>query len=451
MGRARPVRGLRRRPGRAPAAKFEAPAPKKAEAPAAKPPAPPPPKPEAAAPPAAPKPEASSSVGEIAALILASEETILSSQMAGRIRKVHVGLGDEAKSGAALIEFDCGEQRAQLAAADADYRSARETHVARLKLQALGAAGELEVTVAAAAADKARSQVTLRREQVAYCSVLAPFRSRVARLRVKGAESVQSGQPLVDLVNPTTLKAQIFVPAAWITWLKPGAPVTILANNGQGYQAKVSKLNSRVDGVSQQLELEATHREQRRPGARHDRRRQLQPAAVSETPNPVLALLEFERRIQSATSNREVAFRAVNDGSQVLRFDQAILWRVGRVLPPADRRRLGAGRRVGRQPLSAMAGAPGARHHARAVRGDAGARRRRAARGGGGRRRGLGAGASAALPAARPDRRGARRHPVLPLRAVLRGRAAPPRSGSRARPATGCGPGAATSTGSSAG
>jgi multidrug resistance efflux pump len=48
---------------------------------------------------------------------------------------------------------------------------------------------------------------------------------------------------------------------------------------------------------------------------------------VSEAPNPALALLEFERRIQSATSNREVAFRAVNDGSQVLRFDSAILWR----------------------------------------------------------------------------------------------------------------------------
>lgn len=202
------------------------------------------------------KPEAAKA-NEIAALIQASEETILSSQMAGRIRKVFVGLGDEAQSGTTLIEFDCGEQRAQLASAEADYRSARETHVARLKLQALGAAGELEVTVAAAAADKARSQVVLRREQVAYCSVEAPFRSRVARLRVKGAESVQAGQPLVDLVNSASLKAQIFVPAAWITWLKPGTPLVIHTGNGENYQARVTKLNSRVDGVSQQLELEA--------------------------------------------------------------------------------------------------------------------------------------------------------------------------------------------------
>ena len=49
---------------------------------------------------------------------------------------------------------------------------------------------------------------------------------------------------------------------------------------------------------------------------------------MSESPNPALALLEFERRIQSATSNREVAFRAVNDASQVLDFDQAVLWRL---------------------------------------------------------------------------------------------------------------------------
>jgi RND family efflux transporter MFP subunit len=223
-------------------------------------PQPVPPKPEAVAPkpemaPSKPeaKPEATS---EIAALILASEETTLSSQMAGRIRKVNVGLGDEVKSGAPLIEFDCGEQRAQLEAAEADYRGARETHVARLKLQALGAAGELEVTVAAAAADKARSQVTLRRSQLAYCSVASPFRGRVARLRVKSSESVQSGQPLVDVVNPSVLKAQVFVPAAWIAWLRPGAPVTISAN-GQPYPARISKLNSRVDGVSQQLELEA--------------------------------------------------------------------------------------------------------------------------------------------------------------------------------------------------
>lgn len=207
---------------------------------------------------ATPGAKSSSNENEVAALIVAGEETTLSSQMAGRIKFVSVGLGDQVKKGARLLEFDCSEQQAQLDTADAEFRAARETHLARLRLQALGAAGELEVTVAAAAADKARSQVTLRDSQLAYCKVDAPFAGNVARLRVKASESVQGGQPLVDLVNASSLKAQMFVPSGWIAWLRPGTALNIhIRETGQNFRARVSKLNSRVDGVSQQLEVEA--------------------------------------------------------------------------------------------------------------------------------------------------------------------------------------------------
>jgi RND family efflux transporter MFP subunit len=195
---------------------------------------------------------------ETAALILAAEESTLSSQMAGRIRAIRVGLGDGFKKGAALIEFDCSEQRAQLQAADAEYRGARETHLARLRLQALGAAGELEVSLAAAAAERARGQVDYRRAQMAYCRVHAPFGGNVARLRVKAAESVPAGQPLIDVVNTSVLKAQIFVPAAWTVWVRPGTPLTIHVKEiGESFRARVARVNARVDGVSQQLEVEA--------------------------------------------------------------------------------------------------------------------------------------------------------------------------------------------------
>jgi len=208
--------------------------------------------------PGAARPEKPAAEGEVAALILAGEEGILSSQMAGKINAIRVGLGDDFKKGAALIEFDCSEQRAQFQAADAEHRAARETHLARLRLQALGAAGELEVTLAAAAAEKARSQVDYRRTQIAYCRVRAPFKGNVARLRVKVAESVPAGQALIDVVNTSTLKAQMFVPAAWVAWLRPGAQLTIhVKETGESFPARVSKMNSRVDGVSQQLEVEA--------------------------------------------------------------------------------------------------------------------------------------------------------------------------------------------------
>jgi len=193
---------------------------------------------------------------EVSVLILATEETTLSSQMGGRILRVHIGLGDAVDKGAPLLEFDCSEQQAQLQAAQAEYRGLRETHLTKLKLQALGAAGELEVTVAAATADKAKSQVDVRESQLAYCKVSAPFSGRIARLRVKASESVNLGQPLVEIVNSTTLKAQMFVPSSYIRIIKPGAPFQIRMDGGQVYRARVARINSRVEGVSQQLEVE---------------------------------------------------------------------------------------------------------------------------------------------------------------------------------------------------
>ena len=66
------------------------------------------------------------------------------------------------------------------------------------------------------------------------------------------------GRPLIDVVNTNILKAQIFVPASWTAWLRPGAPLTIHVKEiGQSFDARVAKLNSRIDGVSQQLEVEA--------------------------------------------------------------------------------------------------------------------------------------------------------------------------------------------------
>ena len=195
---------------------------------------------------------------EISVLVTSGDETTLSSQMAGKIKKVNFGLGDNVAAKEVVLEFDCEEQVAQLEAAAAEYRGARETHLTKLRLQALGAAGELEVTVAASAADKAKSQITLRESQLAYCKVAAPFSGRLVKLKVKLAESVSLGQPLLDMVNPGSLKAQLYVPAAWLGWIKPGTPFTVkTSQEGRTYRARVAKLNARVEGVSQSLELEA--------------------------------------------------------------------------------------------------------------------------------------------------------------------------------------------------
>lgn len=202
----------------------------------------------------APKQEAM----ELSALVTADNEATLSAQMAGKIKKIRFGIGQAFPAGAALVEFDCAEPQAKLDALNAEYLGARETHLAKLKLQGLGAAGDLEVTLAAAAGEKAKSQVKQQEAQMAFCSIRAPYAGRVVRLKAKQAENVAPNQPVMEIVATAKLKATVHVPSAQAIRLKPGSPLSIdIKETGRKYSAKVSKLNARVDGVSQSLELEA--------------------------------------------------------------------------------------------------------------------------------------------------------------------------------------------------
>lgn len=195
---------------------------------------------------------------EMSALISADSEATLSAQMPGKIARMRYAIGQSFPAGATLVEFDCAEAQARLDAQQAEYLGARETHLAKLKLQGLGAAGELEVTLAAAAAEKAKSFIRQQEAQLAYCKIVAPYAGQVVRLRAREAENVTVNQPVMEIVAQARRKAIVHVPSSWAARIKPGQAFTIrMADSGREYPVRVSRLNGRVDGVSQSLEIEA--------------------------------------------------------------------------------------------------------------------------------------------------------------------------------------------------
>lgn len=202
---------------------------------------------------------AAAATNELSALVTANREATLSAQMAGKIKKVYFDIGQQFAEGAILVEFDCAEAQTKLDALNAEYMGARETHLAKLKLQGLGAAGDLEVTLAAAAGERAKSQVKQQEAQMAYCFINAPYDGKVARLKAKQAENVAPNQPVMEIVAAAALKATLHVPTAIAARLRIGSKLLIsFKETGRRYGAAVSRMNSRVDGVSQSLELEAT-------------------------------------------------------------------------------------------------------------------------------------------------------------------------------------------------
>ncbi len=194
----------------------------------------------------------------IRVLLTPALETTLASPFTGRIRYISASLGQSFAKGKVLIGFDCEEQQARLQMSEAELASAQETHNAKLRLQGLQQAGEVEVSLAASAAERARAQVALYRAQVAQCSIVAPFSGRVVKLAVKDHQSVTQGQPLLELVSYGALKLRLNAPAKWVSWLKPGTGFNVaIDETGRNYKARVTAVNARIDAVSQSIEMEA--------------------------------------------------------------------------------------------------------------------------------------------------------------------------------------------------
>ncbi|MFL6658738.1 MAG: efflux RND transporter periplasmic adaptor subunit [Massilia sp.] len=204
-----------------------------------------------AAPPAAPDNKA------IRVLVVAGQESILASQMAGRIEQIDAALGSTIKAGQLLLRFNCDAQQAQLKMANAEFYGAQRTFESKAKLQALQSVSELEVQQSAAAAERAKAQIELIQVQLKSCSVRAPFAGRVTRLYAKRYESVGANQPLIEVVDNSKLKLKLNVPSPWLAWLKPGSPFSVqIEETGKAYEGKVARINGRVDAVSRSVELE---------------------------------------------------------------------------------------------------------------------------------------------------------------------------------------------------
>jgi membrane fusion protein, multidrug efflux system len=191
-------------------------------------------------------------------LLVPALDTTLSSPVAGRIKVLESSLGASFGAGKILLAFDCDEQLARQKMGQAELAAAQETHEAKLRLQGLEQASDVEVALAAAAAAKARAQLALATTQVAQCQVLAPWAGRVAKVHVRNHMSVTPGQPLLDLVKAGPLKLKLSVPSRWLARLKQGLAFEVaIDETGKAYPAQITALNSRIDPVSQSIEIEA--------------------------------------------------------------------------------------------------------------------------------------------------------------------------------------------------
>ncbi|WP_043311690.1 efflux RND transporter periplasmic adaptor subunit [Pseudomonas sp. ML96] len=204
-------------------------------------------------------PVQSTSERAVRGVLRARDQAVLSSELAGRIVEMPYTDGQDFKKGAALVRFDCSAYQAQLNAAQAAVRAAREELGHNKQLAALNSVGRFEVALSEAKQAQAQAEAQVYQVQVKRCSVTAPFDGRVVQRRAQPHESVASGTPLLEIVDNRTLEVHLLVPSSWLGRLQPGTHFEFTPDEtGKPLQVEIKRLGARIDEGSQTLLLIGT-------------------------------------------------------------------------------------------------------------------------------------------------------------------------------------------------
>lgn len=145
----------------------------------------------------------SARVGHVAALAAPSPT---------RVTKIHVAIGDRVSAGSPLIDFEQLAFDAAVASADAALRAAESAAARATRLVDAGVVPRKDAEAAAADLAAARQNASNARRARELSHLTAPFAGVVTRLSASVGASVDIGQALVEVTDPSVL--DIVLPVA---------------------------------------------------------------------------------------------------------------------------------------------------------------------------------------------------------------------------------------------
>jgi len=191
-------------------------------------------------------------------VLKARQTANLAAGMSARIIKAPYKPGQRFKRGALLIQFDCERLNAEKNAMEAAKSTAQLKHTNISELLLAGAAGELEVTLAAADVSRANAELGVINARLKDCNIHAPYSGIIQEKHISVYDSPALNAPLLSIIRDGTPEIKLIAPSAWMAWLKSGSKFEFTVDEtGQTYPATVLRTGATIDPVSQTIELTA--------------------------------------------------------------------------------------------------------------------------------------------------------------------------------------------------
>ncbi len=202
---------------------------------------------------------ANAELRESRALVVASQEAILSSELAARIENIAVKEMQRFKKGDLLIQFDCSLYEAQKDVVSANANSALIKLKSDEQMLQMRSIGKYELELSISEYEKAKSELRIAELNVERCQIKAPFDGAVEEVVVNTFETIQPQVELMKIIQTEVLELEMVVSSEWISWLKIGHPIKVYIDEIQKeFNATISGIGANVDAVSQTIQLKGT-------------------------------------------------------------------------------------------------------------------------------------------------------------------------------------------------
>jgi membrane fusion protein (multidrug efflux system) len=191
---------------------------------------------------------------------VAVQGVTVSADLPGIVDKILFDSGRQVKAGEVLVELDTRQERAQLAAAEADRDLALITYNRAKALADQGAVPRADYDKAAAEKSSTEAKVGEIRATIARKTIRAPFSGELGIRQVNLGQYLSAGNAVVPLQTLDPIYVNFGVPQDSAHSVRLGQTVHVTASDipGLTLEGRVTAIDSVVDEATRNVRVQAT-------------------------------------------------------------------------------------------------------------------------------------------------------------------------------------------------
>lgn len=186
----------------------------------------------------------------------ARQFTTLAANLSGKLVSFPVTIGQRLSKGQTIGIFDCQTEKAEKEVVVAKLGAAQSKVQVNTQLAQYKNISDLEVTLSKADVAVLKAELNRIDAILSKCMVTSPFAAVVSEKMAQAYQYIKEGDPLLELVNTSSLEVEMVIPSKWLKKLPIGTQFSVkLDEFDTPVRAKIDRNVGTIDPVSQTIRV----------------------------------------------------------------------------------------------------------------------------------------------------------------------------------------------------